>query len=261
MLLNSQQFNASGRYPLVVLHGLFGAQDNWRSQALAWALDRRVITLDLRNHGLSAHHSFMDYAAMAADVCHTLNELKLEEVDLLGHSMGGKVAMQLALNQPQRLRSLLVADIAPVAYEAHHQTILAGLKSIDLATLKSRQQALGQLLQFEPDVRVCQFLLKSLYRDATGAFALRYNLQAIAEHYPAISAAPAALIGVSSYVGPTLVIKGANSNFILPQHKATFDTILPHTQLKIMAGCGHWLHAEKPELFCRLVSRFLDQLP
>jgi esterase len=261
MQLNSQQFNARGKDPLVVLHGLFGSQDNWRSQALAWAPDRRVITLDLRNHGLSAHHAFMDYATMAEDVCQTLDELKLERVDLLGHSMGGKVAIQIALNQPQRLRSLLVADIAPVVYKAHHQSILAGLRSINLATLKSRQQALELLLQYEPDVGVCQFLLKSLYRNDTGTFALRYNLDAIEAHYPAISAAPTGLIGVSSYAGSTLVIKGANSNFILPQHKATFDFILPNTELKIMAGCGHWLHAQKPELFCRLVSRFLDQLP
>jgi|TARA_B110000503_G_scaffold47873_1_gene77880 esterase len=261
MRLNSLQFNASGSHPLVVLHGLFGDQDNWRSQALAWALDRRVITLDLRNHGLSAHNEFMDYATMADDVCHTLDELKLEKIDLLGHSMGGKVAMQLAFNQPQRLRSLLVADIAPVAYEPHHQTILAGLKSINLTTLKSRQQALDLLIRYEPDVRVCQFLLKSLYRDDTGTFALRYNLESIETHYSAISAAPAALIGTSVYVGPTLVVKGANSPFILPQHKATFDSALPNTQLKIMADCGHWLHAEKPELFCRLVSRFLDNLP
>jgi len=262
MLLNTLQFNTSGNHPFVVLHGLFGAQDNWRSQALVWAQDRHVITMDLRNHGMSPHDPLINYASMTEDVIESLDLLGLEKVDLLGHSMGGKVAMQLALNHPQRLRSLLVADIAPVVYEPRHQSILAGLNSIDLATLKSRKQALGLLMEYEPDARACQFLLKSLYKNDAGEFALRYNLTAINENYQAISAAPKvdALAGVSAYTGPTLVLKGANSPYILPQHKSAFDALLPNSQLKIMADCGHWLHAEKPDLFCRLVTRFLDNL-
>ena len=257
MLLNSQQFNTGGASPLVVLHGLFGAQDNWRSQALVWAQDRHVISMDLRNHGMSAHDVFMDYPSMAADVIESMDAMGLNKVDLLGHSMGGKVAIQLALHHPQRLRSLVVADIAPVAYEPRHQRILEGLNSINLCQLKSRKQALDQLIQYEPDPRVCQFLLKSLYKNPTGEFCLRYNLKAIEENYQAISAAPQAAIEGIRYNGPTLVIKGANSPYILPQHKAAFDKLLPNTQLKIMADCGHWLHAEKPDLFCGLVSRFL----
>lgn len=260
MLLHTDQFNPSGGYPLVVLHGLFGTLDNWRSQATLWAMDRRVITMDLRNHGLSGHDPFMDYASMAEDVCHTLDALRLDQVDLLGHSMGGKVAMQLAINDPHRLRSVLVADIAPVAYEPHHQLILTGLKAIDLASLKSRKQALDVLGQYESDHRVCQFLLKGLYKNDAGAFALRYNLSAIEDHYQAISAAPQGLNGAATYLGPALVLKGGNSSYIKPQHKASFDHVLPNSQLKIMADCGHWLHAEKPELFSRLVSRFLDDL-
>ena len=262
MLLNTQQFNAGGSHTLVVLHGLFGAQDNWRSQTLVWAQDRHVITMDLRNHGMSAHDPFINYASMSEDVLESLDLLNLEQVDLLGHSMGGKVAMQLAFNYPQRLRSLLIADIAPVAYEPNHQRILAGLNSIDLAALKSRKQALDLLMEYEPDARVCQFLLKSLYKNEVGQFDFRYNLTAINENYQAINAAPEidVLSGEPGYTGPTLVLKGSNSQYILPQHKPAFDTLLPNSQLKIMADCGHWLHAEKPELFCRLVTRFLDSL-
>jgi esterase len=262
MLLNTQQFNASGSHTLVVLHGLFGAQDNWRSQTLVWAQDRHVITMDLRNHGMSAHDPLINYASMSEDVLESLDLLNLEQVDLLGHSMGGKVAMQLAFNYPQRLRSLLIADIAPVAYEPNHQRILAGLNSIDLAALKSRKQALDLLMEYEPDARVCQFLLKSLYKNEVGQFDFRYNLTAINENYQAINAAPEidVLSGEPGYTGPTLVLKGSNSKYILPQHKPAFDTLLPNSQLKIMADCGHWLHAEKPELFCRLVTRFLDSL-
>ncbi|MDC9719553.1 MAG: alpha/beta fold hydrolase [Gammaproteobacteria bacterium] len=257
MLLNSQQFNPLGSNPLVVLHGLFGAQDNWRSQALIWAQDRHVITMDLRNHGMSGHDPLMDYDSMAADVAVSIDELGLEKVDLLGHSMGGKVAIQLALNQSQLVRSLVVADIAPVVYEPRHDAILIGLKSIDLVNLKSRKQALDALIQFEPDPRICQFLLKSLYKNEIGEFALRYNLTAIEKNYHSISAAPKPINTNANYDGPTLVIKGADSQYILPQHKTAFETLLPNTQLKVMAGCGHWLHAEKPELFCGLVSRFL----
>ena len=252
--------------PLLILHGLFGSQDNWRSHALTWAQERPVVTMDLRNHGLSGHDPFMDYATMAKDVTDTLNALNFDTVDLLGHSMGGKVAMQLAINDPQRIRSLLVADIAPVAYEPRHQAILAGLNSISLVTLKSRKHGLDLLMAYEPDARVCQFLLKSLYKNQIGKFVLRYNLTAIQENYQAISAAPissvtsAALTGAPAYTGPTLVLKGADSPYILPQHKAAFDAVLPNTQLNVMADCGHWLHAEKPELFSRLVSRFLDNL-
>ena len=260
MLLHCQQFNSGGKSPLVVLHGLFGAQDNWRSQAFVWAQDRHVITMDLRNHGLSDHDPLIDYAVMAADVVASLDELGLETVDLLGHSMGGKVAIQLALNHPQRVTSLIVADIAPVVYEPRHQCILEGLNSINLGELKSRKQAFELLMQYEPDPRVCQFLLKSLYKNQAGEFCLRYNLKAIEENYQAISAAPQAAIEGITYNGPTLVIKGANSPYIQPQHKPAFETLLPNTQLKIMADCGHWLHAEKPELFCRLVSRFLVNL-
>lgn len=260
MQLNTLEFNAGASNPLVVLHGLFGAQDNWRSQVLVWAQDRHVITMDLRNHGFSLHDPLMDYASMCDDVIQSLDTLKLDKVALLGHSMGGKVAMQLALNYPYRLTSLLIADIAPVVYEPSHQNVLSGLNSIDLSSLKSRKQALELLIEYEPDIRVCQFLLKSLFKNQAGRFALRYNLKAIEANYKSISAAPVASVkGAKAYSGPTLVLKGANSAYILPQHKASFDALFPNAQLKIMTDCGHWLHAEKPALFCRLVSRFLEQ--
>ena len=260
MLLHTDQFNTLGGTPLVVLHGLFGASDNWRSQAAIWSLERPVVTMDLRNHGSSGHDPVMDYATMAKDVTDTLNALNFDTVDLLGHSMGGKVAMQLAINQPQRVNSLVIADIAPVAYQPRHQSILAGLNSIDLATLASRKQALDLLINYEPDVQVCQFLLKSLYKNNAGEFALRYNLKAIKDNYQAISAAPTSSKELPCFSGPVLILKGADSHYILADHKIAFDTLLPNAELKIMTGCGHWLHAEKPELFCRLVTRFLDSL-
>jgi esterase len=260
MLLETIELNEQGPSPLVVLHGLFGAKENWRSQGLAWANDRRVVMMDLRNHGLSKHDKHMDYALMSEDVISTMDQLGLNKVDILGHSMGGKVAMQLALNDPKRVNSLVVADISPVAYPPRHQAIMTGLKSLKLDQVKSRKQALGLLNAYETNINVCQFLLKSLYKNDHGVFALRYNLQAIENNYTAISAAPLKNdFHPKGYTGPTLVIKGDQSNYIVAEHKTDFDKFLPNATLKVMKGCGHWLHAEKPELFCSLVTRFLQE--
>ena len=256
MLLNYQQFNAGHGLPLVVIHGLFGAQDNWRSHILRWSEDRHVISMDLRNHGRSDHAEAMTYAAMAEDVIETLNHIGISKAHILGHSMGGKVAAQIAFNQPQVLHSLIMADIAPVPYAPRHQSVLAGLRAIDLATLASRKQGLDILNQHEADIKVCQFLIKSLYRNDEGDFAWRFNIDAIEDQYDYISAAPEG----EPFTGHTLALKGDRSEYILPEHRPVFANMLPNTQLKVMTDCGHWLHAEKPDLFVRLVNRFLQQV-
>ncbi len=256
MILNYQQFNGGHGTPLVVIHGLFGAQDNWRSHVLRWSEDRHVISMDLRNHGRSGHTDQMTYQLMAADVLATLASLGITKCHILGHSMGGKVAAQIAFNQPQYLHSLIMADIAPVAYAPRHERVLAGLRAIDLATLASRKQGLDILHGHEPDSKVCQFLIKSLYRNEAGEFAWRFNIDAIEQEYDHISAAPAG----QPFAGPTLVLKGDRSEYIQAQHRPVFAQMLPYTQLKVMTDCGHWLHAEKPDLFVRLVKRFLHQV-
>lgn len=254
MLLSYQEFNAGQATPLVVIHGLFGAADNWRSHVLRWSKTRRVINLDLRNHGHSFHADGMTYGAMAADVVALLSHLNITKAHLLGHSMGGKVAAEMALNYPQLVASLVLADISPVPYAPRHQEVLAGLNAIDLSRLESRKQGLAILHEYEPDIKVCQFLIKSLYRGATGQFAWRFNLKAIENQYQHISAAPQG----NSYPGPVLALKGDKSPYILPEHRSAFARFFPHTQLKVMTDCGHWLHAEKPDLFVRLVARFID---
>ena len=138
-------------------------------------------------------------------------------------------------------------------YAPRHQDILAGLKAVDLVNLKSRKQGLEVLNNYESDVKVCQFLIKSLYRTNSKEFAWRFNLSAIEEQYQNISAAPEGTV----YQGPVLALKGEKSAYILPEHKTAFASLFPHTQLKVMTDCGHWLHAEKPDLFVRLVSRFI----
>jgi esterase len=257
MQLNFQQFNeAAGQVPLLMLHGLFGDQSNWRSQARLLSKDHWVITTDLRNHGHSFHDPKMDYFTMASDVQKLLQYLQVLKVDLLGHSMGGKVAMQLAFNQPQLIRSLIVCDIAPVNYSPHHDDILSAMSSINLNQLTSRNQACAIMASKEPDARIRRFLLKSLYRSTNSTFAWRFNLEAIQSSYSKIIQAP---VG-SAYTGPCLVLKGAKSDYIKTIHKAVFDTLLPAAKLQPMTGCSHWLHAEKPELFCQLIRNFLKSL-
>lgn len=253
MLLSYQQFNVGEGIPLVVIHGLFGAADNWRTHVVRWSEERHVISLDLRNHGHSFHAPDMSYAHMADDVVALLAHLHIDQAHILGHSMGGKVAAQLALNHPHLVASLMLADIAPVPYAPRHQDILAGLKAVDLVNLKSRKQGLEVLNTYEADSKVCQFLIKSLYRTETKDFAWRFNLTVIEEQYDNISAAPTG----HTYQGPVLVLKGEKSAYILPEHRPAFTSLLPNTQLKVMTDCGHWLHAEKPDLFVRLVSRFI----
>ena len=198
----------------------------------------------------------MTYAAMADDVVETLEHIGVRKAHILGHSMGGKVAAQIAFNQPHVLHSLIMADIAPVPYAPRHQSVLAGLRAIDLATLVSRKQGLEILNQHEADIKVCQFLIKSLYRNDAGDFAWRFNIDAIEDQYDFISAAPTG----EPYTGQTLALKGDRSEYILAEHRPVFAKMLPNTQLKVMTDCGHWLHAEKPDLFVRLVNRFLQQV-
>ncbi len=241
--------------PLVILHGLFGTLENWGSQTRTFADQFSVYAVDLRNHGRSPHASECDYASMAADVIELLDDEGLTQVDLLGHSMGGKVAMQLALNHPQRVRRLVVVDIAPVSYPPQHDAVFQGLFSIDLALLSSRGEADRQLATRVSEPGVRQFLLKNLYRHA-GQFAWRMNLEALHRNYQQISEPPQ---GPAPFGGPTLFIKGGNSDYIQPAHRDAILSRFPATQLKVIEGAGHWPHAEKPSLFNRLVTRFLGE--
>jgi esterase len=237
---------------VLLLHGLFGGGDNLGALGRALAAEHRVALVDLRNHGRSPHSAAMDLPLLAADVAALQASLGLSASALVGHSLGGKVAMQLALSAPQRVERLVVADIAPVAYARQHDDILAALAAVDLPALTGRSAADAQLAQHIGESNVRQFLLKSLYRD-DGGWHWRFDLPALRANYAALAAAPAG----APYAGPTLFIKGENSRYIdtrrYPQMRAAF----PAYRLEVIAGAGHWLHAEQPALFNRLVRDFL----
>ncbi len=255
MPLNSRQYSSAG-HPLLILHGLFGSLGNWNWQSTKLSEHYAVTALDLRNHGGSPHADKMDYAAMADDVLAFMDEQQMGSVYLLGHSMGGKVAMQLALAKPQRIDKLVIADIAPVTYQGEHDQIFAGMQAIDLQKITSRNEADAMLADYVDDELVRQFLLTNLLRDTEGKFYWRINLPVLASSYEQLRDKPSA---VGSYDKPTLFVKGALSNYITDAHKAEIMKIFPAAQLKVIMQTGHWLHAEKPQTFYHLVHAFLKE--
>ncbi|WP_438952123.1 alpha/beta fold hydrolase [Porticoccus sp.] len=242
---------------VVLMHGMFGSLSNLGVIGRALADQYQVIAVDMRNHGESPHSMTMDYPAMAADIVELLDDLALHKAHLLGHSMGGKVAMQVALNQPDRVASLIAADIAPVAYRPdRHGGVLAGLSALAEARPGSRQQADRLLAQHVSDPGVRAFLLKNLHRAEDGHYDLLLYLDGILANYDeTLTLAPTG----APFPGPTLFIKGADSAYIQEKHRAEILRLFPHAQLKVMDNTGHWLHAEKPDTFNRIVVDFLAE--
>jgi len=241
--------------PLLIMHGLFGSLGNWGWHSRALSRHFAVTGLDLRNHGASPHSDEMDYPSMAQDVLEFMDEHDIACSHLLGHSMGGKVAMQVALLAPERVDHLIVADIAPVNYDSEHEDIFKGLLALDLDVIGSRTEADGLLAQYEPDELVRQFLLTNLVRRPGGGFAWRINLAALQANYTLLRAAP---VGDQVFEGPVLFIKGAQSNYILDAHREEILQRFPHADIKLILHAGHWLHAEKPQTFYRVVLDFLQ---
>lgn len=243
----------AGQAPVVLIHGLFGSYENLGVIERSLSEQYQVINIDVRNHGRSGHSDEMNYQLMADDLAQTLDSLNVTSAALLGHSMGGKLAMALALAQPQRVSKLILADIAPVAYPARHNNIFAGLHAVDLNTINNRNDADALLAQHISELGVRQFLLKSLVKH-DNKFIWRFNLAALYNNYQQLIGAP---ILEGSYHGPVLFIKGGESDYILPEHKAQIMQLFPKAQAKVIQGTGHWLHAEKPAAFTKLVNDFL----
>jgi esterase len=246
--------------PLVILHGLFGTLDNWQTLARRWAEEAglRVISVDLRNHGRSFHAPEHSYALMADDVLALFDHLALDpqRLTLMGHSMGGKVAMCLALGYPERLAQLIVLDIAPRFSNMEHQDdIIAGLQAVNLAAIETRQQAEAALARTIPQVGVRQFLLKNLYRREDNSFAWRINLPALVENLAAVGAE---INSAQPFLKPTLFLRGGKSDYITPEDKLTgIPALFPNSQVATVPDAGHWLHAEKPEEVFGLVKNFV----
>ncbi len=242
--------------PLIVLHGLFGAGRNWRAIAKGLADRHRVWTLDLRNHGDSPWDEDMSYEAMAGDIRAFMARHGLEGAAVMGHSMGGKAAMTLALARPETVGKLIVVDIAPVGRPPDLRSYVKAMAGIDLSTV-SRRAEVGELLAPAVEDRsVRAFLLQSLVMK-DGALQWRLNLDAIGRRMEAIGGFPQDLLD-RHYAGPTHFIAGALSAYVKPEHRDLILRLFPNTTMSVIAGAGHWVHAEKPVSFLRAVRRFLD---
>ncbi len=239
--------------PLVLLHGLFGSARNFGTVQREFAQRHRTIALDLRNHGASQHDADMRYATMATDVLHTLDRLSALPATLLGHSMGGKVAMHAALTQPDQISRLIVADIAPVEYPPRNHAIAAAMASLQLSPGMTRAQADAALAEAVVDPAIRAFLLQNLQLGSSPAW--RNGIAEIAAALPEIEGwdAPA----VARYTGPTLFIAGATSNYIQPEHRPAIRTLFPNVRFVTLKNAGHWLHADNPSGFVAVVEAFL----
>lgn len=239
--------------PLLILHGLFGSADNWFS--IARELDKEFIMylVDQRNHGDSPHHDEWNYEVMVEDLKELLDDEGLEKVNLMGHSMGGKTAMNFALKYPERVEKLIVADIAPRYYPVHHESILEGLNSLNLKTINSRKEADDALANYISEPGIRQFLLKSLGRDADG-FTWKINLPVLTKNSENVGEA---LPEGERYEGPTLFLAGANSNYIQQKDLAEILEFFPNYELEFVQNTGHWLHAEQPHAVVEEMRRFL----
>lgn len=243
--------------PIVLMHGLFGAGSNLGALARALQETFTVYSLDLPGHGRSAWLPDLDLPGMAAIVQRWMVEAGLARAHLLGHSLGGKVAMQLALQHPAQVESLIVGDIAPVAYVGQHDQVFAALEAVAARQCTRREEAAAILSHYLREDAVIQFLLTSLQRDAHGCFRWRFDMAGLRAAYPALLAAPQ---GGTFYAGPVLFIKGGESSYIREQDWPAVRAFFPQASIRIMPGCGHWLHAQNPRVFNNIVMRFLAPL-
>lgn len=241
--------------PLIFLHGIFGSSDNWLTQARMLSANYHTYALDLRNHGQSPHDDVFDYPSMAADILGFINMHGIENPVLVGHSMGGKVAMNFALAYPEQVQKLIVVDIAPKSYDMRHYTILEGLQAIPIDAITSRAEADEALAAFveEPDVR--QFLLKNVQRKPEGGFTWKLNLPVIADQIENIGVD---LQFEGTFEKPTLFVRGARSGYVKDADLDRIRKIFPAAEVEKL-DTGHWIPAEKPKEFVELVSTWLSR--
>ena len=240
--------------PMVILHGLFGSCDNWLTISKVIAEQGfSVYAVDQRNHGRSPHAPSHTYPELAADLYEFLQQNKIENPILVGHSMGGKTVMQYAMQYPDTFRKLVVVDIAPKSYPVHHAEILKGLSAVPLTEIQNRNEAEAILSQYEPSPSVRQFLLKNLYRNEEGVFAWRINLPVIKQYIELIGAD---LENTQTIRTPTLFIRGAESRYIKDADFWTIQTLFPNVTLDTIEHAGHWVQAEQPESFVKSLMNF-----
>ena len=249
------KIEGSGK-PLLILHGFLGMSDNWKTLGVQFASEGfEVHILDLRNHGRSFQSEEFSYELMVQDIVQYCAAHHLEKINVIGHSMGGKIAMLLAARYPDLVEKLIVADIGPKYYAPHHQDILAGLNAVDFSQKPSRNEVEATLSHYIPDFGTRQFLLKNLYWQEPGQLAFRFNLAVFNKKIIEIGVPlPVEL----RFEKPTLFIRGGNSNYILDEDFEAIKVQFPNAIFETIPNAGHWLHAENPALFYQLSLSYLN---
>lgn len=240
---------------VVFCHGLFGQGRNWTQAAKALSAEHRVLLLDMPNHGRSPWTETFDYLELAELVAAELGD---EPVALVGHSMGGKIAMCLALRHPDLVERLAVVDVAPVAYPSGREFVgyIETMQGLDLAALGSRSEAEEALREAVPNPVVRSFLLQNLRRSDDG-WHWQLNLDLLGDSMPGLTGWPAEVLGEATYDGPVLWVGGADSDYIADEHAAEMDRRFPRNRRVLVKGAGHWVHSEQPEVFLEVLRRFL----
>ena len=253
MQLNYKSFGQGD--PIIILHGLFGTLDNWQTIAKQLGEQHTVYIIDQRNHGRSPHLPEMNYQLMAEDLKEFMESNWIYKAHIVGHSMGGKTAMQFALEYPDMVDSLVVIDIAPKTYADGHSTIFKALLGMNLDKINSRREADALLHEDIKDFGVRQFLLKNLHRSKAGRYEWKMNLPVIHKHYPDILQAT---VSEETFTGCTLFIKGSESPYIQPEDEESIFKLFPNATIETVRNAGHWVHAEAPAALLAMLLNFFE---
>lgn len=266
MQLNATQYgeikevNGENQSPIIILHGLFGSSRNWHFIAAKLSKTHLVYSLDLRNHGQSPHSDIMDYPHMARDVLdfieQKISQNNFTSINMIAHSMGGKTALWLALNNPQLIEKLVIVDIAPLSYPHDFDNVLNGLQSIPLQTIKSRQDADQYLAKSIKEKSLRQFLLQNLQWKEE-KYQWRLNLHAIGQSIPQITGFPDTS-DVKPFPKRVLFIGGGQSDYLNKTNQQLTRKLFPYASFSIIKSAGHWLHAEQPKLFQHLIEVYIN---
>lgn len=241
--------------PLIILHGYLGMSDNWKTLGVKFAEKYQVHLIDQRNHGRSFHSDEFDLELLVEDLHSYIKNHKLHNVNLLGHSMGGKVVMLFAVTYPNLVHKLIVADISPRAYKPHHQQILEALNAVNFQIQNTRKKVEEVLKIYIQDQGILQFLLKNVYWKSKEELAYRFNLSSLTENYPEVGEA---LPSFTEFTGKTLFLKGEKSDYITKNDEPLIKAHFENAKIVTVKNAGHWLHAENPTQFYNEVVRFLD---
>ena len=240
--------------PLIILHGVFGSSDNWKTLANHLMSAFEVYLVDQRNHGLSPHSDDFNYQVMTDDLKELLHDEKIEKCTLLGHSMGGKTAMNFAVQYPEKIIKLIIVDIAPKGYPPHHKNILKGVHSLTLHEINTRKEADDLLSVTINNAGIRQFILKNLSRNPKGLFYWKINWKAIENNMEAIGVP---LLSHTAFPGEVLFIRGAQSDYILNEDEPLLKKHFPDAELITIQKAGHWVHAEQPTALLDLINQFI----